>query len=168
MNRIDIEFAPLSVPRVLRRTRTASWLFLLTTIALWAFIAITALKLNHQRNVNANNLSKVMQDAQRRLDAQNARKQAISKVTIPEAQVNAVNKAIEQLNLPWRDLFNAIKAGDYPSWTLHMQIMPFAEAETYRYNPFDLTKVWPHSDYPLIPVGKLTLNRNLTDYHTEI
>jgi catalase len=67
-----------------------------------------------------------------------------------------------------RDLFNAIKAGDYPSWTLHMQIMPFAEAETYRYNPFDLTKVWPHSDYPLIPVGKLTLNRNPTDYHTEI
>ncbi len=67
-----------------------------------------------------------------------------------------------------RDLFDAIKRGDHPSWTLHMQIMPFAEAETYRYNPFDLTKVWPHGDYPLIPVGKLTLNRNPTDYHTEI
>ena len=49
-----------------------------------------------------------------------------------------------------------------------MQIMPFEEAKTYRFNPFDLTKVWPHSDYPLIDVGKLTLNRNVTDYHTEI
>ena len=49
-----------------------------------------------------------------------------------------------------------------------MQIMPFEDAETYRFNPFDLTKVWPHSDYPLIPVGKLTLDRNPTDYHTEI
>jgi catalase len=46
--------------------------------------------------------------------------------------------------------------------------MPFAEAETYRFNPFDLTKVWPHRDYPLIEVGKLTLDRNPTDYHTEI
>ena len=49
-----------------------------------------------------------------------------------------------------------------------MQIMPFEEAKTYRFNPFDLTKVWPHGDYPLIDVGKMTLNRNVTDYHTEI
>ena len=67
-----------------------------------------------------------------------------------------------------RDLFNAIQRGDHPSWTLHVQIMPFADAETYRFNPFDLTKVWPHGDYPLIEVGKLTLNRNPTDNHTEI
>ncbi|MGX5914446.1 catalase [Aliidiomarina sp. Khilg15.8] len=67
-----------------------------------------------------------------------------------------------------RDLFNAIERGHYPSWTLYVQIMPFEEAETYRFNPFDLTKVWPHSDYPLIEAGKLTLNRNPTDYHTEI
>jgi catalase len=67
-----------------------------------------------------------------------------------------------------RDLFDAIKRGEHPSWTLHMQIMPFHEAETYRYNPFDLTKVWPHADYPLIKVGKLTLNRNPTDNHTEM
>jgi catalase len=46
--------------------------------------------------------------------------------------------------------------------------MPFEEAKTYRFNPFDLTKVWPHSDYPLIEVGRLTLDRNLTDYHTEM
>jgi catalase len=67
-----------------------------------------------------------------------------------------------------RDLHEAIKGGDYPSWTLKMQIMPFDEAKSYRFNPFDLTKVWPHADYPLIEVGKLTLNRNFTDHHTEI
>jgi len=67
-----------------------------------------------------------------------------------------------------RDLFEAIKRGDYPSWTLYMQIMPFDEAETYRFNPFDLTKVWPHGDYPLVKVGRLTLDRNPTDFHTEI
>ena len=67
-----------------------------------------------------------------------------------------------------RDLYEAIERGDFPSWTLKMQIMPFEEAKTYRFNPFDLTKVWPHGDYPLIDVGKLTLNRNVTDYHTEI
>lgn len=67
-----------------------------------------------------------------------------------------------------RDLFNSIKGGNYPSWTLKMQIMPFDEAKTYRFNPFDLTKVWPHADYPLIEVGKLVLDRNPTDFHTEI
>jgi catalase len=49
-----------------------------------------------------------------------------------------------------------------------MQIMPFEDAKTYRFNPFDLTKVWPHGDYPLIEVGRMTLDRNPTDYHTEI
>ena len=67
-----------------------------------------------------------------------------------------------------RDLFESIKKGNFPSWTLKMQIMPFDDAKTYRFNPFDLTKVWPHKDYPLIEVGKLTLNRNPSDYHTEI
>lgn len=67
-----------------------------------------------------------------------------------------------------RDLYESIKKGDFPSWTLMMQIMPFEDARTYRYNPFDLTKVWPHKDYPLTEVGKLTLDRNPTDYHTEI
>jgi catalase len=67
-----------------------------------------------------------------------------------------------------RDLFEAIKRGDYPSWTLKVQVMPFEEAKTYRFNPFDLTKVWPHSDYPLIEVGRMTLDRNPVDNHTEI
>ncbi|MBA2310910.1 MAG: catalase [Pseudonocardiales bacterium] len=67
-----------------------------------------------------------------------------------------------------RDLYEHIEGGEFPSWTLKMQIMPFEEAKTYRFNPFDLTKVWPHGDYPLVDVGRLTLDRNPTDYHTEI
>ena len=67
-----------------------------------------------------------------------------------------------------RDLYEAIENGEYPSWTLKVQIMPFEDAKTYRLNPFDLTKVWPHSDYPLHEVGKLVLNRNVEDYHTQI
>jgi catalase len=67
-----------------------------------------------------------------------------------------------------RDLYNAIARGEFPSWTLKMQIMPFEEAKTYRFNPFDLTKVWPHGDYPLTEVGTLTLDRNVTDFHTEM
>jgi catalase len=67
-----------------------------------------------------------------------------------------------------RDLINSINNGDYPSWTLKVQIMPFEEAKTYRINPFDLTKVWPHRDYPLYEVGKLVLDRNVTDAHAEM
>ncbi|HEX3611084.1 catalase [Actinospica sp.] len=67
-----------------------------------------------------------------------------------------------------RDLFNAIQRGDHPEWTLKVQIMPFEDAKTYRYNPFDLTKVWPHGDYPLTEIGRMTLDRNPTDNHTEI
>ncbi|MGH8999040.1 MAG: catalase [Acidimicrobiia bacterium] len=67
-----------------------------------------------------------------------------------------------------RDLYEHIEAGEFPSWTLKMQIMPFEEAKTYRFNPFDLTKVWSHGDYPLHEVGRLTLDRNVTDYHTEM
>ncbi len=67
-----------------------------------------------------------------------------------------------------RDLYEAIERGDHPSWTLKVQIMPFKDAETYRFNPFDLTKVWPKGDYPLHEVGQLTLDRNPTDFHTEI
>jgi catalase len=67
-----------------------------------------------------------------------------------------------------RDLFEAIERGDHPSWTLKMQIMPFEDAANYRFNPFDLTKVWPHSDYPLVEVGRLTLDRNPVDHHAQI
>jgi catalase len=67
-----------------------------------------------------------------------------------------------------RDLFDAIKRGDFPKWRVSMQIMPEKEAETYHINPFDLTKVWPHGDYPLIEVGELTLDRNPENYFAEV
>nr|WP_220791391.1 catalase [Gluconacetobacter tumulicola] len=67
-----------------------------------------------------------------------------------------------------RDLYMAIKRGEHPSWTLKMQIMPYEDAKTYRLNPFDLTKVWPQGEYPLIEVGVLTLDRNAEDFFTEI
>ena len=67
-----------------------------------------------------------------------------------------------------RDLLRAIERGEYPSWTLKMQIMPVADAAAYRFNPFDLTKVWPYKDYPLIPVGKMVLNRNPENYFAEV
>ena len=67
-----------------------------------------------------------------------------------------------------RDLWEAIEAAEHPSWTLKMQIMPFEDALTYRFNPFDVTKVLPHSDYPLVDVGTLTLDRNPTNFHSEI
>jgi catalase len=67
-----------------------------------------------------------------------------------------------------RDLHQAIERGVFPSWTLHVQIMPVADAAKYRFNPFDLTKVWPHSDYPLIKVGRLVLDRNPENVFAEV
>jgi catalase len=67
-----------------------------------------------------------------------------------------------------RDLFEAIERGDHPSWSLKVQVMAFEAAQSYRFNPFDVTKTWPHSDYPLVDVGRLTLDRNPTDHHSEI
>ncbi|MDO4792401.1 MAG: catalase [Buchananella hordeovulneris] len=67
-----------------------------------------------------------------------------------------------------RDLFEAIKEGNFPSWTLYVQVMPYEDAKTYRFNPFDLTKVWPLADYPRIEVGKLTLNENPTNHFAQI
>jgi catalase len=66
------------------------------------------------------------------------------------------------------DLFGSIESGDFPRWTLFVQLMPEADAGKHWYNPFDLTKVWPHADYPLIEVGVLELNRNPDNYFQEI
>ena len=66
------------------------------------------------------------------------------------------------------ELFGAIERGEFPKWTMFVQIMPEAEAGKTPYNPFDLTKVWPHADYPLIKVGEMELNRNPDNYFSEI
>ena len=67
-----------------------------------------------------------------------------------------------------RDLFEAIERGDAPAWRACVQIMPEQDALTYRINPFDLTKVWPHGDYPLVEFGELVLDRNPQNYFAEI
>ncbi|MCA9613024.1 MAG: catalase [Sandaracinus sp.] len=67
-----------------------------------------------------------------------------------------------------KDLYDAIERGEHPSWTLKVQVMPFADAATYRFDPFDLTKVWPYEDYPLIEVGKLVLDRTPDNYFAEV
>ena len=67
-----------------------------------------------------------------------------------------------------KDLFESIENGDYPKWTLKVQVMPEADAKKVKYDPFDLTKVWPHDDYPLIEVGVLELNKNPENFFAEV
>ncbi len=66
------------------------------------------------------------------------------------------------------DLFTSIENGDFPRWQMQVQIMPEEDVGKHWYNPFDLTKVWPHGDYPVIDVGILELNRNPDNYFAEI
>jgi catalase len=67
-----------------------------------------------------------------------------------------------------RDLFDSIEAGEFPRWTLYVQVMPEVEAAGYHLNPFDLTKVWPHGDYPLIEVGVIELNENPNNFFAQV
>jgi catalase len=67
-----------------------------------------------------------------------------------------------------RDLFDSIERGDFPAWRLEMQIMPVAQAEAYRFDVFDITKVWPHADYPPMTIGRLVLDRNPENYFAEV
>lgn len=74
----------------------------------------------------------------------------------------------EDLDYHRRDLFTTIEEGNYPQWQVQIQIMPEKDAETYAIHPFDLTKVWPHKDYPPMDVGILELNRNPQNYFAEV
>ncbi len=67
-----------------------------------------------------------------------------------------------------RDLYEAIERGDFPKWTLMVQVMPEPEAATYQFHPFDLTKVWRKGDYPLLEVGVMELNRNPENYFADV
>ncbi|QBF82563.1 catalase [Shewanella maritima] len=87
--------------------------------------------------------------------------------------VNLTNEQADKLkgidpDSSQRDIVVAIKDGNFPKWTVNVQIMPEAEANTYHINPFDLTKVWPHADYPLIEIGELELNRLPENYFAEV
>ncbi|WP_316803852.1 catalase [Pedobacter nototheniae] len=91
-------------------------------------------------------------------------KQGIQNFTNDEA----VDMKAQDPDHAQRDLFEAIERGEFPKWTLSVQIMPFEEAKNYHLNPFDLTKVWPHGDYPLIEVGELELNQNPDNYFAHV
>jgi catalase len=67
-----------------------------------------------------------------------------------------------------RDLFDAIERGDFPKWKMYIQVMPETDAEKVPYHPFDLTKVWPHGDYPLIEVGEFELNKNPENFFADV
>ena len=67
-----------------------------------------------------------------------------------------------------RDLYESIEQGEFPKWDMRIQIMPEEDAATFPFNPFDLTKVWPHKDYPLIDVGVLELNKNPENYFADV
>ena len=90
--------------------------------------------------------------------------QGIDNLTADEAAQLAGSDADHHI----RDLFEHIADGDFPRWTLSVQVMPYEDAKAYRFNPFDLTKVWPHADYPLIEVGVMELNRNPENYFAQI
>lgn len=90
--------------------------------------------------------------------------QGIENLTNAEAkQIIAEDRESHQ-----RDLYRNIEEGNFPSWKMYVQIMEEADADTYPINPFDLTKVWPHGDYPMIPVGEFTLHRNPDNYFAEV
>jgi catalase len=91
-------------------------------------------------------------------------KQEIRNFTREEAdQMKSVNMDFAQ-----SDLFDHIAKGDFPRWRVCIQVMPEADAEAYHINPFDLTKVWPHGDYPLVEVGEMTLDRNPVNYFADV
>ncbi len=90
--------------------------------------------------------------------------QGIKNMTDAEAEA-VVGKCRESHQ---RDLFGSIEKGDFPRWKMKIQVIPEEEAEHFPFNPFDLTKVWPHKDYPLIDVGVLELNRNPENYFAEV
>ena len=80
----------------------------------------------------------------------------------------AAQKVAHDRETHQRDLFDSIERGDFPKWTFFVQIMPESDVDKHWYNPFDLTKVWPHVDYPLLEVGILELNRNPKNYFAEV
>ncbi|VCU69775.1 Catalase [Pigmentiphaga humi] len=80
----------------------------------------------------------------------------------------ATRLAGEDPDYAQRDLYRAIERGDFPRWRFCIQVMTEAQARQVRFDPFDLTKVWPHADFPLIDVGTITLNRNPENYFAEV
>lgn len=86
---------------------------------------------------------------------------------------NLTNKEAEEIiakdrESHQRDLYNSIEKGDFPKWTFQVQILPENEVDKLGFNPFDLTKVWPHSIVPLMDIGEMILNKNPQNYFNEV
>jgi len=90
--------------------------------------------------------------------------QGIKNLTDDESRILAGRDPDHQT----RDLFEAIDRGEFPSWTCYLQVMTLDQANTYPHDPFDITKVWYHKDFPLIPFGKIVLNKNPDNYFQEV
>jgi catalase len=86
--------------------------------------------------------------------------------TFTDAEARAM--VAEDMDFHRRDLFETLARGEAAVWRLEMQIMPFEDAAGYRFNPFDLTKVWPHGDYPPVTIGRLVLDRNPENFFAEV
>jgi catalase len=80
----------------------------------------------------------------------------------------AAQKASQDPDYATRDLYNAVADGNFPSWTMYVQVMTYAQARDASFHPFDLTKIWPHHEFPLHQVGRLVLDQNATDYFAQI
>ncbi len=90
--------------------------------------------------------------------------QGIQNMTDAEAKAMRA----EDLDCHRRDLWEAISRRDYPSWRVEVQIMPVKDAASYHFNPFDITKVWPHKDYPTIPIGRMVLDHNPENFFAQV
>ena len=107
---------------------------------------------------------------------QRGRREALGEVPLPQRpgrrgpdrHARPTRIAGEDADFHRRDLHDAIERGDIPAGRCRSRSMPYEDAKTYRFNPFDLTKMWPHGDYPLIKVGTMTLNRNPENFFAQI
>jgi Tfp pilus assembly protein PilN len=110
MKPIHIDFAPRSIARTVYVTPLVTWIVIFAAVACWLGVTVKAVHLIKQKETLAAMLSEVSKRVQAQLDERAAKKQAANSFTIPERQAVAVNNAIAQLNLPWRDLFDALES----------------------------------------------------------
>lgn len=131
MKPFKIDFAPPSLARSLRLTPLLTWIALLAALALWIGIGIQAANLMQQAETAAADLRHVLKQTRSQLQEREAKKKAVTNFSIPESQANAVNAATAQLNLPWRDLFDALEAATPASIAL-LAIEPDAKKRVLR------------------------------------
>lgn len=126
MKAIRIDFAPPSMARTVLLTPLLTWVLMLVVVACWMGIGIKAVSLIKQKESVAALLKQATRQVQAQLDERNEKNRIASQFSIPEAHANAVNAAIAQLNLPWRDLFDALESATPDSIAL-LSIEPDAK-----------------------------------------